>query len=60
MAPAQFRPVLFVCVLSIVNDEVRALQEFDVPLVTRMMERWPRRIPERLMVRHVRHSGSIC
>ena len=51
--PTDLAGVLLIAVLGVMDDEVRPLQECHMPLIARMMEPPGRRLPVRLMVRHV-------
>src|SRR5207244_8789247 len=41
------------------NDQIRSPQEFDVALVTGVMKYRSGRIPKGLMIRDVRHGGTV-
>ena len=60
VAPADLVAVLRVGVLGVVDDEVRALQERDVALVTRMLRDAPRGVPERLVVGRVGDGRAVA
>ena len=58
VAPAHAIGVLLVGVLGIVDDEVGAAQERDVPLIAGMVQDAVLRLPERLVVGHVGDGGA--
>src|SRR5207244_10891232 len=41
------------------NDQIRSPQEFDVALVTGVLKYRSGRIPKGLMIREVRHGGTV-
>ncbi len=60
VAPAHLVAVFGVGVLGIVDHEVRALQEGDVALVTRVLRDAPRRVPEGLVVGRVGDRRAVA
>ena len=58
--PADLVEILLGGVLRVVDDEVRALQERDVALVTRMLGDPARRAPERLVVGDVGDARAVA
>src|SRR5262245_24967277 len=59
VAPSQFGEVFFARILSVMNHEISASQEVNVPLIAGMMKRAPGRVPERFVIRYVSDRRPI-